>query len=178
MQFLTIPSNPIERQFSVMSLIEHAERELKLAGLTEPDSDYYPMLYNNIMDIVKVFSEAGHSGMSASITVNILNRLLSFKSLTPLTADPDEWNEVGSNMWQSNRQADAFSDNAGLTWYFLDRKPESGEHIYHHPSGEYLGVVSEVTNALVKFVGPRTINGGAGIAGFDEVRLGPDPVSV
>jgi hypothetical protein len=56
----------------------------------------------------------------------MLNDLLQFKNLTPLTDDPEEWIQHSKEMWdgekgvwQSTRRADAFSDDGGKTYYLL-----------------------------------------------------------
>lgn len=38
-------------------------------------------------------------------------------------------------------------------------KIKVGDHIAHHPTGDYLGVVTEVRKATVSFVGTRTRDG-------------------
>lgn len=105
------------------NLVRHAQRELELAGLFDEDADYGGMLAEGVMRLVRVFAEEGHSGASAGITVAILERLLRFQPLTPLTDDPAEWNEVGEDTWQSSRRPDAFSEDGGKTYYLLDEEP-------------------------------------------------------
>jgi hypothetical protein len=103
-----------------MSLVDHAQRELALAGLLDSDADYEAELGQNILDTVTAFSTYGHSGGSAAIAVAALERLLRFKTLTPITNNPDEWMEVGPSVWQSKRQSSIFSKDSGKTWYDLD----------------------------------------------------------
>lgn len=107
-----------------MSLVEHARRELQIAGLFDKDSDYGGMLGDAVMKMVELFAEEGHSGASAAMTIAILEKLLRFKPLTPLTNDPDEWMDVGETMgretWQSRRNPEAFSNDGGVTYYLLD----------------------------------------------------------
>ena len=160
-----------------MSLIDHADRELRLAGITpDPDIEYGGMLYDSVTRLVTEFAQQGHSGFSAGQTIGLLEKLLRFEVLTPITSDPSTWMNVGEGVWQSRRQPDCFSDNGGKTWRFLDSEPQVGDHVYHHPSGEYLGVVTESTPALVHFDGPRVRDGQpVTIAGHDEVRIGEAP---
>lgn len=103
-----------------MSLVSHAERELRLAGLYDKDSDYGGELAPAIMEVVKKFAEFGHSGFSASLSISILEKLLRFQTLTPLTSNGDEWMEVADKVWQSNRCPSSFSVDGGKTWYDLD----------------------------------------------------------
>lgn len=109
-----------------MSLVEHAERELRAAGLFDEDSDYDGMLGPAALDIVRVFADQGHSGFSAALTTDIVTRLMRYEALTPITDDPDEWMHIADdvagqpNLWQSTRQPDLFSHDGGRSWYSVD----------------------------------------------------------
>jgi hypothetical protein len=72
------------------NLMAHAERELGNAGLAGEDG-YDGMLVEAVLAHVRLFAEQGHSGFSASMTVSILERLLRFEPLSPLTGADDEW---------------------------------------------------------------------------------------
>jgi len=108
------------------NLVRHAERELRLAGLLDKDSDYDGMLGEATLAIVRLFSEQGHSGMSAALVTDLATRLMRFEPLTPLTDDPDEWMHVAEEaagaapgLWQSRRNPEAFSNDGGKTHYTL-----------------------------------------------------------
>lgn len=108
-------------------LVEHAEREMKLAGLDKPESAYGGMLYDAVIKMVKVHSEEGHSGGSHEATMAIFNRVINFKTLTPIGTTEDEWfkhdyQTEGANCWQNIRQSSVFSQDGGKTWYDLDDK--------------------------------------------------------
>lgn len=110
------------------SLIQHAERELKLAGLDQPDADYGGMLAPAVMELITTFSDQGHSGQSAMIVATLFARLVQWRPLSPLTDDPDEWLEVskemltkaeikeGKRIWQSKRAPACFSRDGGKTY--------------------------------------------------------------
>ena len=98
-----------------MSLVEFAEKELRLAGMFDDDV-YEGMLANAVMDLIRVFSDQGHSGMSAEFTMQMFERVGRFKPLTPLTDNPDEWIEVGPSLWQATRDSEAFSNDGGKTY--------------------------------------------------------------
>jgi hypothetical protein len=107
------------------NLVEHAKRELALAG---NDADFN----QSIIKAVEAFASYGHSGGSASVAIPMLNDLLQFKNLTPLTDDPSEWNIVddamqpdGVRCWQSNRNSEAFSHDHGKTYYLLSEGSNS-----------------------------------------------------
>lgn len=121
-----------------MDLHDYAVREMDNAW---PESE--PMqdtIKQGILDIIDVFSAQGHSGMSAVYTLNILNRLLRWKPISPLTGEDDEWNEpygygLGTEVCQQNKRCSSvfrrnfdnataydidgkvFSDDGGKTFY-------------------------------------------------------------
>ena len=105
------------------NLVDHATKELTLAGLFDKDSDFVGMLGCSALEIVGVFAKQGHSGMSASIVTDLVGRLMRYEPLTPLTYEPNEWMNVsdqsGSPMWQNIRKSDVFSTDGGKTHYTL-----------------------------------------------------------
>ena len=99
----------------------HAWDELDRAGLFTDDGDFYGgMTGRAVMDLVDVFVEQGHSGVSASIVIDILRRVVAFEPLSPLTDNPAEWEEVMDGLWQSRRQPRAFSKDGGKTYRLND----------------------------------------------------------
>ena len=100
--------------------IEHAKRELELAGLFDKDSDYDGALGTAVMELVEVFSKQGHSGFSAGRVISLFKEVALHNCLTPLSGETDEWNEIGDNILQNNRVSSVFKDlNTGKS-YFLD----------------------------------------------------------
>lgn len=102
------------------NLVEHARRELALCGQTAEDPEYA----ESLVKAVEAFaSYDGHSGTSAMMAVDRLNRLLKFETLSPLTSSPAEWMDIsdisGTPMWQSTRNPAAFSRDGGHTWYLV-----------------------------------------------------------
>ena len=116
-----------------MNLIEYAESEL---GRIPKDKDGMQEIINqNILDLVKLFSSQGHSGLSGRYVINALSRLLEYKPLNPLTGEDDEWGEpYGPDETQQNKRcssvfrskkepphdidAIAVSDNGGEFWFY------------------------------------------------------------
>jgi len=108
-----------------MRLIEHAKSELTRAGLFDKDSDYAGMVGNAVMKLVEAHASEGHSGFSSSYVLMIFNLVVNFKALTPITDAPEEWTNVTTELWQSNRQSDLFSKDSGKTYYSInDEKRE------------------------------------------------------
>lgn len=108
------------------NLADYAREELTRAGLFDSD-DYDGMIAKNVMEIVEVFSKGGHSGSSAAITADIVNKLLRYEPLTPLTYEPDEWIDQteasgGKPTWQNKRKFSVFSNDGGKTHYDLDKE--------------------------------------------------------
>lgn len=105
-------------------LVRYAREELQRAGLFDEDGNYGGMLGEQTLRVVEVFAEAGHSGTSADVTIGLLEKLLRFEPLTPLTYAEDEWINVseqsGTSLWQNRRKSDVFSHDLGATWYCLD----------------------------------------------------------
>lgn len=98
------------------NLVEHTRRELALIGNGEEFD-------NQVISIVKVFSEMGHSGCSAEICTQYLERLLRFQNLSAITSDPETWMHIDedvagqTNLWQCKRNSAFFSNDGGKTYY-------------------------------------------------------------
>jgi len=107
-----------------MSLKEHATIELEKAGLFDKDSDYDGMIGASVIDLIKVFSEQRHSGMSASMVRELFYKLSNFDNLTPITNDPEEWMDrtemSGKPFWQCRRNSAMFSEDGGKTYWHVD----------------------------------------------------------
>ena len=107
-----------------MSSLEYAKSELgriyTKKDLKESDG-INKMMYDNILQLIKVFSKQGHSGYSASYCREMFYKLSSFKPLGPLTSDKKEWMAVEGGFYQSNRNPACFSTD--LKYYYdLDEK--------------------------------------------------------
>jgi len=126
-----------------MSLHDHAVHELNLIGMTEDSPDEMNRaMRKHILHMMQEFAEEGHSGFSASYAIGLLEKLLRYKPLTPLTGADDEWVDVaeqsGGILWQNKRASHVFKDNEGA--YDIDGKvfwewytdPETGEKSKSH----------------------------------------------
>lgn len=102
------------------NLAQHAWDELSRVGVLDADSDYEGMLGKAVMDLVETFASQGHSGMSASLVLDLFARVASWETLSSLTNDPDEWIEVGYGIWQNRRSGKHFSEDGGLTGYNVE----------------------------------------------------------
>lgn len=82
-----------------------AEQELN--RIEKDDEGMQEIVNQGILDVVRVFSEQGHSGFSARYSLNLIERLLAYKPITPLTGEDDEWNsltEYGDTEKQQNKR--------------------------------------------------------------------------
>jgi len=111
-------------------LYVHAKKELEKAGMFDEDSDYNGGIGAAVLDLVKTFGDQGHSGGSAGSTLYCFDKVANWKTLSPITDNPDEWREVGEQeprtptgtgtCWQSTRSPSLFSEDGGITYYDLD----------------------------------------------------------
>lgn len=104
------------------NILAYAENELSLIGIGEDSTDKMnKAMHDHILRMVEVFSEEGHSGFSAAYAIKILEKLLSYKPLTPLTGEDDEWTEVSENdedgkLFQNKRYFSVFKNELGKVW--------------------------------------------------------------
>lgn len=102
------------------NLLDHARRELEIAGYFSDDSVYGGMLGRAVLKMVEEFAAEGHSGMSARIALDVFAKVASFEPLTPLTGADEEWVDVTSQdgtqdgtLYQNVRCSHVFKDDKG-----------------------------------------------------------------
>jgi hypothetical protein len=108
-----------------MSLLQHAENELRFAGLLDSDDEMQGHMNDHILGMIKEFAKEGHSGFSAGYAISQLTRLLNFLPLSPLTGEDEEWEEVSEGLWQNKRCSRVFKNKDGAYdidgYYFVDQ---------------------------------------------------------
>ncbi|MGN1219110.1 MAG: hypothetical protein ACI4TD_14250, partial [Phocaeicola sp.] len=85
-----------------MSMIKSAEWQLNklLEKCTDPDERYMQeMMNNDVMELLKVFAEQGHSGFSASWAINLFSKLAKYKLITEIEDNPDDWDGNGQHKY-------------------------------------------------------------------------------
>ena len=105
------------------NLTQHAIDELKLAGLFDKDSDYDGMIGEAVLELIEVFAKQGHSGHSAPMVASIFQKLANYQTLTPLTGEDSEWNNVSGltdNTFQNNRNGAVFKDGKDGRAHYID----------------------------------------------------------
>jgi len=113
----------------------HAKRELELLGMYEKNEEnedgLQPELADSILKMIDAWSEVGHSGGSAAWTREVVYKLLGFEALTPITSNPEEWEDMSQYndgpMWQNKRDYRFFSKDGGKTWWGLDDDKKTPE---------------------------------------------------
>lgn len=125
------------------NLVIHAKRELHIIGLSSSDDVYDGMIYKAALEIVEVFADQGHSGMTAGITIDLVKRLMNFEPLSALTDNPLDWNEVSEGMYQSRRSSDCFSHDGGKTYYKLDDTRPIGAWVRRHSPSKIRRFISQ-----------------------------------
>ena len=98
-----------------------AENEIKIACERENPNrnkgewDYGCACYESALKAYKCLCEDGHSGLSFSITRQILNRLMEGKPLTPIEDREENWNHINGfskekEVYQCKRMSAWFKD--------------------------------------------------------------------
>jgi hypothetical protein len=109
-----------------MSLVNWAKNELD--RLVKDGDEEQKEVNNDILEVVQVFANQGHSGFSASYSLNIIKRLLDWKPIGPLSGEDDEWSDVpewdnGTKTQQNKRCSAVFRDNFdNSTAHYIDGK--------------------------------------------------------
>lgn len=115
------------------NLVEHAKVEFKALGFIpldqEQEDDPNKWIQENVIELLTVFSEQGHSGTSAPYCVNMFKKLALFEPLGPLTGADWEWHEYADGHFQNIRCSHVFKDSRDGRAY------DSEGRIFREPSG-------------------------------------------
>lgn len=133
-----------------MSYESFAQREFRAAGWVDEDGKFkdemQEAICSHILDLLKIFSDEGHSGSTAPYTVNLFKQLALFEPIVPLTGEDWEWKDVshygaGDPKWQNIRCGHVFKDANGNAWdsegrIFFERRTDEdgGEYKVHFTS--------------------------------------------
>ena len=118
------------------NLVKHAKIEFKALGY-EPvtinqgqEEDPNKWIQENVIELLKVFAEQGHSGSSAPYCIRMFEKLANFEPLGPITGEDWEWSEViEGQMWQNIRCSHVFKDSKDGPAY------DSTGRIFREPNG-------------------------------------------
>lgn len=106
-------TEPINENPTDSNLVRHAIAELDRIGETSYEE---PSMRKAVLDIVRTFADQGHSGSSAAYCVAVVEKLLRFQPLSPITNDPAEWVQHDDDLWQNTRDGECFSQDGGKTY--------------------------------------------------------------
>ena len=105
---------------------KHAIEEFKAVGWVNADGHYKDdmqgMICENVLQLLNVFSEQGHSGSSAAYALKMFERLVEFKCIGPLTGADSEWCDTGHDVYQNKRCSSVFKDKKTGECYDIDGK--------------------------------------------------------
>ena len=119
-----------------MSMIESAKWQLNkvLEKCTNPFArDTQKMMNSDVIELLKVFEEQGHSGFSASWAINLFSKLAKYKLITEIEDNPEDWDEDG----QHKHIPSVFKREDGTCYYMYGRlftEPDSDNFFYNKAS--------------------------------------------
>ena len=110
----------------------HAMTEFRAAGWIDENDKYtdemQEMICDHVLALLEVFADEGHSGTTASYTIELFSKLAKFDPIVPLTGEDWEWNNVsdasGCETYQNKRCGAVFksADRFDGQPYYLDGK--------------------------------------------------------
>ena len=127
----------------------HAWREFRAAGWVDENNKFndemQEAICTNVLKMLEIFADEGHSGSSAPYAINLFEKIASFKPLSPLTGEDWEWHDVSDYggrddgpVFQNKRSGNVFKDNngaydiQGIVWYDWYTDEETGEKRKSH----------------------------------------------
>lgn len=127
----------------------HAWREFRAAGWVDENNKFndemQEAICTNVLKMLEIFADEGHSGSSAPYAINLFQKIASFKPLTPLTGEDWEWHDVSEHggrndgpLFQNKRCSHVFKDNSGaydidgIVWYDWHTDEKTGEKYKSH----------------------------------------------
>ena len=117
-----------------MNITDYAKKELELAGWFDKDGVFADMMGKTVLKMVEEFSKEGHSGMSATIAIDLFSNVAKFIPLTPLTGEDWEWDDIGNHpghYFQNKRCHHVFKEVKSSGEIFYDDMVK----IFRYPSG-------------------------------------------
>lgn len=103
-----------------MGYREHAIREFEYAGWIKDgkyDDDMQEMMCNQVLELLDLFGEHGHSGSSAPYAINLFSKLAKFEPIAPIQGTDDEWADVDNGIFQNKRLSSVFKKEGGKPYY-------------------------------------------------------------
>jgi len=102
-----------------MGIVDHAKREFEALGWPG-DCEMQKVICDNVIEILEVFANQGHSGSSAPYVMGLVNDLGMYKTITPLTGEDDEWtHHEDGDTYQNKRCSAVFKHGKKGTAYWI-----------------------------------------------------------
>lgn len=108
------------------NLVEYAKNELQIIIDKCEDAEakeMQQMMSEHLLKMCALFAEEGHSGFSASYAIAMLEKLLRFEPLSPLTGEDSEWMQINDHpehekemKWQNVRCSHVFKRADGTAY--------------------------------------------------------------
>ena len=108
------------------NMLSKASHELVIAGALNPESDYGGQVGRDVLQLLEVFVEQGHSGGSSLLVVDAFSKLASWGNITPirnpmLTGEYTDMSRFegapARTILKSTRKSSLFSRDGGVTWF-------------------------------------------------------------
>ncbi|MDR2395814.1 MAG: hypothetical protein LBD57_04375 [Endomicrobium sp.] len=85
---------------------EGDETEIKIFNMSIQEA-----ICSHILELLRIFSNEGHSGYSAMYTLSLFNRLVNYKPILALISEDDEWEKVSEDLYQNKRCFSVFKND-------------------------------------------------------------------
>lgn len=102
------------------SLRKHAMEELKRARWTSRNTVFEMNVVEDVMELIDIFAEQGHTETSANLVLSIFSTLAKKQPLSPLQGTKDEWIKVSEGVYQNKRCDTVIKENGQA--YHLDAR--------------------------------------------------------
>ena len=131
------------------NLHSHALMEFRAAGWIDENGKFNDEMQEaicaHVLELIKLFSNEGHSGTTAPYTIDLFKKLAMFEPIVPLTGEDWEWSDVSEYggrdngpLYQNKRCGHVFKDNNGaydidgIVWYdwYTDENGEKSKSYF------------------------------------------------
>ena len=125
-------------------LLDYAKKEIQLTGWQhktgESKGKDKELVCKNVLDLVDVFSKAGHSAVTAAYARDMFHRLTRCLPIMPLTGEDDEWelwvdgmhyqNKRCRSIYKYGKDGQAYDNAAAFFWKWVERELGESEPGY------------------------------------------------
>ena len=127
------------------AILDFAKSEFIRAGWCSPDGEFddemQELICKNVTDLLRVFSDQGHSGFSAGYALSMFVKLAKFSPISPLTGVDGEWVMHSIDCYQNKHCGSVFKNGKDERAYWLDHyvfKDENGSTFTSSMSRQYI----------------------------------------